>query len=303
MNVLALCAGAGGFELGIKLAVPGARLVCACELDAFAASVLVARMADEALDQAPVWDDVRTFDGRPWRGVVDCVAAGFPCQPWSNAGKRRGLADERWIWPDIARIIREVQPGWVFLENVPGLVRGGLGAVLADLAALGFDAEWDVFSAAQVGAPHRRERLFILGHARGTRCQGLRAEAKDYGSANANRGMAYAQGKRWTEEWQHSSNQEEWIDWDLPVFPPPHNPEHPGWRWVAQHRPDLWPNAEPEIRRMADGVAYRLDRDRLRVIGNGVVPLVAAYAWRTLAARAKAPAVALKGGARTPSAA
>jgi DNA (cytosine-5)-methyltransferase 1 len=284
VNVLALCAGAGGFELGIKLAVPGARLVCACELDAFAASVLVARMADEALDQAPVWDDVRTFDGRPWRGVVDCVAAGFPCQPWSNAGKRRGMEDERWIWPDIARIIREVQPGWVFLENVPGLVHGGLGAVLADLAALGFDAEWDVFSAAQVGAPHRRERLFILGHARGTRCQGLRAEAKDYGSANASEGLADAEG-------------------GIPLFPPPRDHGHPGWAWIAEHRPDLWPNAEPDVRRMADGVAYRLDRDRLRVIGNGVVPLVAAYAWRVLAARAKAPAVALKGGARTPSAA
>jgi DNA (cytosine-5)-methyltransferase 1 len=166
VNVLALCAGAGGLELGVKLAVPGARCVGYVERDAFAAAVLVARMEDAALDSAPVWDDVADFDGRSWRGVVDCVAAGFPCQPFSAAGKRRGTADERWLWPDIARVLREVGPRWVFLENVPGLVRRGLADVLRDLAALGFDAEWGLLSAAAVGAPHKRERLFLLAHAR-----------------------------------------------------------------------------------------------------------------------------------------
>lgn len=164
--VLALCAGAGGLELGIKLAVPGARLVGAVERDAYAAATLVARMEDATLDPAPLWDNVVTFDGRPWRGTVDCVTAGFPCQPFSVAGKRRGTADERWIWPDIARIVGEVRPRVVFLENVPGLVRRGLDRVAGDLAALGFDQEWDVFSAAEVGAPHLRERLFLLAHAR-----------------------------------------------------------------------------------------------------------------------------------------
>ena len=168
INGMALCAGFGGLELGLKLAL-GDRYRCRVyvEREAYAAATLVARMEDATLDSAPVWDSVESFDGRPWRGVVDLVSAGFPCQPHSVAGKRRGKSDERWIWPDIARIVREVEPRYVFLENVPALVSSGLGDVLRDLALCGFDAEWDVFSAAQVGAPQLRERLFILAHAHG----------------------------------------------------------------------------------------------------------------------------------------
>jgi len=92
------------------------------ERDPFAAAVLVARMADQALDQAPVWDDLRSFDGRPWRGRVDLVTAGFPCQPWSAAGRRQGIEDDRWLWPDVARIVAEVGPRLVLLENVPVLL-------------------------------------------------------------------------------------------------------------------------------------------------------------------------------------
>lgn len=162
---MALCAGAGGLELGLRIALnDDYRCVVYVEREAYAAATLVARMADQTLDQAPVWDDVATFDGRPWRGLVDIVSAGFSCQPWSDAGKKLGIQDERWLWPDIARIVREVGPEWVFLENVAGLVRGGLEHVLRDLAAQGFDAEWDCVSAAEVGAPHLRQRLFILAH-------------------------------------------------------------------------------------------------------------------------------------------
>ena len=162
---MALCAGAGGLELGLRIALDDDyRCVVYVEREAYAASALVARMADQALDTAPVWDDLSTFDGKPWRGVVDIVSAGFSCQPWSIAGKQFGLEDERWIWPDIARILCEVRPEWVFLENVGGLIRGGLEQVLRDLAISGFDAEWDSLSAAEIGAPHVRERLFILAH-------------------------------------------------------------------------------------------------------------------------------------------
>jgi len=162
---MALCAGAGGLELGLRIAL-GDDYQCMVyvEREAYAAATLVARMAEEALDPAPVWDDLATFDGRPWRGLVDIVSAGFSCQPWSAAGKRLGIEDERWIWPDIARVLREVDPEWVFLENVAGLVRGGLELVLRELAVQGFDAEWDSLSAAEVGAPHLRQRLFILAH-------------------------------------------------------------------------------------------------------------------------------------------
>lgn len=166
LRVLSLCAGAGGLDEGVSLALAegrGCRSVCYVERDAYTAAVLVARMAKQELDPAPVWTDVETFAGAPWRGAVDLALAGFPCQPWSAAGKRRGVEDERWVWPHIARCLREVRPGLVFLENVPPLVSGGgIAHVLGDLADIGLDAEWDVFSAAGIGAPHLRRRLFIL---------------------------------------------------------------------------------------------------------------------------------------------
>lgn len=194
MNGLALCAGVGGLDLGLRLALGSRfRSVVYVEREAYAAAALVARMEDAALDPAPVWDDLVTFDGRPWRGVVDLVTAGFPCQPWSVAGQRKGTADERWLWPDIVRIIREVDPRLVFLENVPGLLRHGLSIVLEDLASLGFDAEWDSFRAGELGAPHKRERLFILAHAAVER----EREPHDEASADARtRARAHPGGER-----------------------------------------------------------------------------------------------------------
>jgi DNA (cytosine-5)-methyltransferase 1 len=204
VNGLALCAGAGGLELGLRLALGEAyRCVGYVERDTYAAAILVARMADQALDSAPVWDDLATFDGRPWRGRVGLISAGFPCQPSSSAGDRRGTADERWLWPHIERIVAEVEPALVFIENVPGLLTvdgeqccgvplrrgpdrtgrcrlcgcvrsvdepadlaagGAFAEVLGSLASLGFAAEWDRFSASEVGASHLRERLFLLAH-------------------------------------------------------------------------------------------------------------------------------------------
>lgn len=164
LNCIHLCSGYGGFELGFKLAGIDARTVAHVERDTYAAATLVARMGEKALDQAPIWDDLTTFDGPAWRGKVDCITAGFPCQPFSQAGKKLGVEDDRWIWPAIKRIILDVGPSFVFLENVPQLVRGGLPFVLCDLAQLGFNAEWGLYSAAEVGAPHRRERFWLLAH-------------------------------------------------------------------------------------------------------------------------------------------
>lgn len=164
LNCIHLCSGYGGFELGFKLAGIDARTVAHVERDTYAAATLVARMGEKALDQAPIWDDLTTFDGPAWRGKVDCITAGFPCQPFSQAGKKLGVEDDRWIWPAIKRIISDVGPSFVFLENVPQLVRGGLPFVLSDLAQLGFNAEWGLYSAAEVGAPHQRERFWLLAH-------------------------------------------------------------------------------------------------------------------------------------------
>jgi len=159
---LSLCSGAGGLDLGLAIAIPGYRAVGHVERETYAAAILVARMEDAALDPAPVWDDVGTFDGRPWRGTVDIVTAGYPCQPFSVAGKRRGADDPRHLWPHVARIIGEVEPPFVFLENVAHHLRLGFPEVAAGLVGMGYRLAAGLFTAAEVGAPHKRERLFIL---------------------------------------------------------------------------------------------------------------------------------------------
>lgn len=141
------------------------RTVCYVEREAFAASTLVKHMEAGTLDPAPIWSDLVTFDGTAWRGRVDCITAGFPCQPHSVAGKRKGTDDERWLWQDITRIIRDVSPRLIFLENVRGLLSsGGFTPVITTLVSLGFDIEWGVLAASQVGATHQRERIFILAN-------------------------------------------------------------------------------------------------------------------------------------------
>jgi DNA (cytosine-5)-methyltransferase 1 len=161
VNELALFAGAGGGILGGHLL--GWRTVSAVELDALGAAVLAQRQNDGCLQPFPIWSDVQTFDGAPWRGLVDIVSAGFPCQDISSAGKGAGINGEQsGLWREAARVIRDVEPGGVWLENSPILTSRGLGVVLGDLATLGFDAEWDVFSARDVGFGHLRERIWVL---------------------------------------------------------------------------------------------------------------------------------------------
>ena len=164
LNELALFAGAGGGILGGHLL--GWRCVCAVEWEPYPAGVLIARQNEGILPPFPIWDDVRTFDGHPWRGRVDVVSGGFPCQDVSIAGKGDGLDGERsGMWTEMARIIGEVQPRFAFVENSPMLTSRGLDRVLADLSALGYDAEWGVVGADDAGAPHRRERIWILAYA------------------------------------------------------------------------------------------------------------------------------------------
>jgi len=161
LNELALFAGAGGGILGGKLL--GWRTVCAVEWDGYARDVLVARQNDGCLEAFPIWDDVQTFDGNPWRGIVDVVSGGFPCQDISCAGKGAGIDGERsGMWKHMARIIGEVRPQYAFVENSPMLVGRGLAIVLADLAEMGYDTEWGIVGAHHVSAPHRRDRIWIL---------------------------------------------------------------------------------------------------------------------------------------------
>lgn len=164
LNGLAFFAGAGGLELGLHIANPNYRTVGYCEREASAAAALVARMEDEALDKAPVADDIKTFDGRPWRGLVDIISGGYPCQGESTAGKRLGNKDPRWLWPDLKRVIGEVQPKICFFENVANHLNMGFFEVATDLQAMGYCIAAGLFSAKETGASHERLRLFILAH-------------------------------------------------------------------------------------------------------------------------------------------
>ena len=182
-NVISFCTGYGGLELGIRRAGVDVRTICYLEIEVYVQAVLVAAIQEGRLCPAPIWTNVKSFDARPFRGIVDGITGGFPCQPFSSAGKRKGEEDPRHLWPSIANSIRLCRPGWVFLENVPGLVTLGLRDVLQDLGRMGYRTTWGIFSAEEVGAPHQRKRVFILGYSTSLRphrgsenCEGEQSE-------------------------------------------------------------------------------------------------------------------------------
>ena len=167
MNELALFAGAGGGILGGKLL--GWRTVCAVEIDTYARRVLLARQRDGSLGPFPIWDDVRTFDGRPWRGHVGIVTAGFPCQGISTSNQGgQGLDDERsGLFFEAARIIGEVRPDYVFLENSPNILNRGIGRVLGSLAAMGYVGCHGVLGGESAGLDFKGERMWFVAKAPG----------------------------------------------------------------------------------------------------------------------------------------
>lgn len=245
LNELALFAGAGGGILGGKLL--GWRTICAVEYDAAARGILLQRQRDGSLPRFPVWDDVRTFDGKPWRMRVDVVSGGFPCTDISTANSAKaGLDGEAsGLWREMARIVREVEPEWVFVENVPAITVRGMDRVLWDLAAMGYDAAWGVLGSEDVGIPMRRDRMWIVAS---------------------------------SHKWRLGRP---WLSWEtireslacaaranLPI-PRPADPVPRNWKDRALGV------------RGADGMAGRLDR--IRAIGNGQSPRVAAAAWKILA--------------------
>ena len=291
MNELALFAGAGGGILAGRML--GWRTVCAVEFDEYARAVLLARQDDGSLEPFPVWDDVRTFDGLPWRGLVDVVSGGFPCQDISVAGKGDGLDGERsGLWREMARIIREVRPRFAYVENSPALTSRGLDVVLGDLASLGYDAEWGVLGASDVGAPHRRERIWVVAH---TDPDGGRSVARHDGEAGP---MADAGRDGWSEGSERLTIQssEAGPRLQFPVesageaLADADGAQREGRRIsvgvYAKHaypRVAGWWDTEPAVGRVAHGVASRVDR--LRCIGNGQVPQAAAAAFIALARR------------------
>jgi len=333
MNELALFAGAGGGILGGHLL--RWRTVCAVEWEPYPASVLVARQNDKILPTFPIWDDVQTFDGRPWRGIAQVVSGGFPCQDISVAGGGDGLDGERsGMWREMARIIGEVQPQYAFVENSPMLTSRGLGTVLGDLAEMGFDAKWCVLGADSVGAPHKRDRIWILAtNARGIGRNIWRSHREERYVLHDINGDAS----------QDQSERERWIGGSREIGSDVADSQRLGWQERSKKRGELenqkasdqfdycgtssttsemanteseglqgwdkcstfedkksrtsnigskgsyrgeentnreWWSVEPNVGRVANGVASRVDR--LKAIGNGQVPLCAATAWRIL---------------------
>ena len=241
-----LFAGIGGLDLGLERA--GWRCAWQVEIDDYAKRVLAKHWPD-----VPKWDDVRTFPpAGDWS--VDLIAGGFPCQPFSSAGKRRGTNDKRWLWPEFARVIRVLRPRFVFVENVPGLLDRGLRYVLGDLADIGFDAEWQVLPAAAFGAPHARHRVWIVAYAQhpDTHCKRLHRAGADAARQSGKVQPRYEQGR---------------------IF---------GSVGEALPRSILgsWWETEPRVGRLANGVSSRLDR--LRGLGNAVVPQVAEWIGRRI---------------------
>ena len=164
---IGLCAGYGGIELGLARVLPTLRSVALCEIEAFPIANLVAKMEEGLMESAPIWTDLKTFPWESFRDRVDILTGGYPCQPFSAAGKRAGKEDPRHLWPWIADGIRILRPRVCFFENVEGHISLGLSSVISDLEELGYKVSWGIFSAREVGAPHQRKRVFILANREG----------------------------------------------------------------------------------------------------------------------------------------
>jgi hypothetical protein len=337
------------------LAEPGYHTRAFVEWEEYPRSVLIAAQRAGYFAHAPIWTDLRAFDARPFRGAFDTVLAGYPCQPFSAAGKRGGADDPRHLWPEVARVIGECRPEWVFLENVAGHVTLGLETVLRELWGLGYTPAAGLFSAAEVGAPHERLRVFIVAHTdepaprhgplQPGREQRLHAEGRGAGAGHQELVDTQGDGRRkgWPgpELWhgrdatpasagsamadpgrpelegqfggQHHPQRRQVPDGPAALpggagLHPPGPGDLAGWAAVLGSRPDLAPavsvgdvwracdhlaalveagrmeeaEAESRVRLMAHGLSSRASR--LRLLGNAVVPIQAAYAWVTLSA-------------------
>lgn len=269
MNELALFAGAGGGILGGKLL--GWRTVCAVEIDRYARNVLLSRQNDGCLNPFPIWDDIRTFEGEPWRGLVDVVSGGFPCQDISVAGKGVGITGEKsGLWREMYRIICEVRPRYAFMENSPAITARGLGTVLGDLAEAGYDAAWVVLGADDLGAPHVRKRWWCLAHDPHTNRMQCPQRSFEHERAAQSAGGCEDSVDAWQTVDANS---------DVSGRQKQEHPIPTPTQLSATVRCGWW-DAEPAVGRVADGVAHRVDR--LRCLGNGQVPCVAARAFELL---------------------
>lgn len=242
INGLDLFSGIGGLSLALNEWV---KPVAYCEIDPYCQGVLLSRISDGTLPNAPIWDDIKTlsYDGRNWPGI-DIIYGGFPCQDISIAGHGKGLAGERsGLFFEIMRLAKEIKPSWIFLENVPAICSRGGVKILEEITKVGFDARWCVISAKSCGYGHKRDRWFLLAH-------------------------SYCQSSKQTHK-----------------IPESQQIKKNSWMGFTRHARDALPQAhwlqsECRIFRMDDGIPHELDRSR--ALGNAVVPEQARKAFKIL---------------------
>jgi DNA (cytosine-5)-methyltransferase 1 len=321
-NIISFCTGYGGLELGIRRAGVDLRVICNVEIEAFVQANLVAKIEEGRMDNAPIYSDLKTFPASIFRGKIFGVCGGYPCQPFSSAGKRKGEEDPRHLWPYIRKHIRAIRPVWCFFENVRGHTTMGLWRVLSDLEEDGYRTEWGLFSAEETGAPHQRIRCFILARlgnsdvryegSHGIECGVLPTQTEDRqasglkrasdtrqvgnpaslrprgGSENCEGEQSEVLGERLESDGElaHTASREprqsqarnggqdtsggsEETQW----------PARPGEEQYEWEEPRVT-EAQSELGGAVDGLTHRVDR--LRLLGNGVVPQTAELAWKTL---------------------
>ena len=318
LNGMALFAGIGGIEVGLRRWV---RTVCYVERDNYAISILRSRIQEGKLSNAPIWDEIRTFDGKPWRGIVDIITGGFPCQDISTAGLGGGIKKNTrsGLWFEMLRIINEIRPTFIFVENVSALTNRGLDIVLGCLSEAGYDARWTDLRASDVGARHRRERIFILAYTDKFRkstitindikrqgelwedvanTQGIgRGEESDQECFIRTGEMAHTQSKQ-RDAQGHTSREEKGNTRLGDTCEHPHREdvancdeirlaaqkeigEVEGTRlsipsWVTDPAEND-PSSKSYVGRVANGIPNRVDR--IKCLGNAVVPQQAERAW------------------------
>jgi DNA (cytosine-5)-methyltransferase 1 len=279
LTVGSLFSGIGGFDLGLERA--GMEVVWQSEIDAYASAVLRKHWPD-----VPNFGDIRNIRNPP---AVDVLCGGFPCQDISFAGKGAGLAGERsGLWREYARIIGEVRPRFVLVENVAALLGRGLGRVLGDLAALGFDAEWHCIPASAVGAPHRRDRLWIIGYANDQGEPVVTVDDEAPGMPQFDVAYAVRDG---FERQRDGGNPEQAASDETrraaagAGYADAANADGKPSNWTAKSRQErgYWVT-EPDVGRVAHGVPARMDR--LRCLGNAIVPQIAEILGRAIVSAA-----------------
>lgn len=315
-RVLSFCSGVRGIERGVERALEGIGqkldTIAYVEIEAFIITNIIAGMEAGILDSRPIWANLKTFPWESFHGKVHGIIGGYPCQPFSVAGRRAGVEDPRHLWPHIAKGIGAIKPIWCFFENVPGHLTLGYDIVRRELQEMGYHVEEGIFSAEEVGAPHRRERLFILavlGNAAGLYvqgCEGGQREGESWRASHESEKLGHAYGSPAEHEIQarravFSFSGEELANSDNQRLQGLREcGTKKGWKepygytrscgqvWPARPGENQYDWEEPRAIKPGMGCTinrYNFREDLLRALGNGVVEQTAEIAWNTLWAK------------------